>query len=204
MIEGTGFGLTDEGWVLWAWVMGLWAAVQVLHRTGKELPERTRGEESPIAERSVQLSGTTKSTARLIAKRSLLSKYRAKTRTHAFGIVVWLLAAAAAPEAAAVRDGPPITVEVSSLQEFRAAVERATPGSVIRLAPGIFAMSADDPLVTVKGLQGLPDRPIVIQGTRGAGGSRPTIVDGGRSLDGMLGMVERFRQPSGRTPSSTR
>ena len=123
-----------------------------------------------------------------------------RERTLGFGIAIWLLVAAAAPGAAAVRDGPPITVEVSSIQEFRAAAERVTPGSVIRVAPGIFEMSADDPLVSVKGLQGLPDQPIVIQGTRGTGGSRPTIIDGGRSLDAMLGMIERFRQPAGRTP----
>src|SRR4030095_9256899 len=86
-----------------------------------------------------------------------------------------------------------ITVEVSSMQEFRAAAERATPGSVIRVAPGTYAMSADDPLVRVKGLQGLPDRPIVIQGTRGPAGSRPSIIDGGRSLDATLGIIERFR-----------
>ena len=121
--------------------------------------------------------------------------HRTHTRTRAFGIVVWLLAAAAPPGAAAVREGPPITIEVSSMVEFRAAAERATPGSVIRIASGTFAMTADDPLVRVKGLQGLPDRPIVIQGTRGTAGSRPTIIDGGRSLDGMLGMIERFRQP---------
>ena len=126
--------------------------------------------------------------------------HRADSRTRAFGIVVGLLAAAAAPAAAAVRDGPPITVEVSSMQAFRAAAERATPGSVIRVAPGTYSMSADDPLVAVKGLQGSPDRPIVIQGTRGAAGSRPTIIDGGRSLDATLGIIERFRQPGGRTP----
>jgi hypothetical protein len=126
--------------------------------------------------------------------------HRTNERAPAFGIVVWLLVAATAPEALAVRDGPPISVEVSSMQEFRAAAERATPGSVIRVAPGTYSMSADDPLVRVKGLQGRPDRPIVIQGTRGTAGSRPTIIDGGRSLDGMLGMIERFRQPEARTP----
>jgi len=126
--------------------------------------------------------------------------HRANTRTLAFGSVVWLLVAASAPAGAAVRDGPPITIEVSSMREFRAAAERATPGSVIRVAPGIFSMSADDTLVRIKGLQGLPDQPIVIQGTRGAAGSRPTIIDGGRSLDGTLGMIERFRNPNGRAP----
>ena len=126
--------------------------------------------------------------------------YRTNTRTLALGIVVALLVAAATPAAAVVRDGPPITVEVSSMQEFRAAAERATPGSVIRVAPGIFSMTADDPIVRIKGLQGAPDNPIVIQGTRGPEGSRPTIIDGGRSLDATLGMIERFRQPGGRSP----
>jgi hypothetical protein len=122
------------------------------------------------------------------------------TRTLALGIVACVVIGAAANAAAAVRNGPPITVEVSSMQEFRAAAKRATPGSVIRVAAGIFAMTADDPTVRIKGLQGSPDRPIVIQGTRGPGGSRPTIIDGGRSLDATLGMIERFRQPEGRSP----
>ncbi|HET7096033.1 MAG TPA: hypothetical protein VFJ68_01495 [Casimicrobiaceae bacterium] len=126
--------------------------------------------------------------------------HRTRPRTRAFGVVVLLFAATAAPQAAAVRDGPPITVEVSSMDEFRAAAARATPGSIIRIAAGTFAMTADDPLVRIKGLQGSPDRPIVIQGTRGAAGSRPTIIDGGRSIDATLGMIERFRQPEGRTP----
>jgi len=116
------------------------------------------------------------------------------------GIALAILLIGAFPLEAAPRDGPPITVEVSSMQEFRAAAERATPGSVIRIAPGTFSMSADDPLVRIKGLQGSPDQPIVIQGTRGPAGSRPTIIDGGRSLDATLGMIERFRQPGGRAP----
>ncbi len=126
--------------------------------------------------------------------------HRPRPRTRAFGIAVLLVVATAAPHAAAVRDGPPISVEVSSMDEFRAAAARATPGSVIRIAPGIFSMTADDPLVRIKGLQGSPDRPIVIQGTRGTAGSRLSIIDGGRSLDATLGMIERFRQPAGRTP----
>src|SRR6516162_7980479 len=145
-------------------------------------------------------SGSTQGTVRMVAKRSLLGKYHANPRMLALGIVAWLLVAAAPPEAAAVRDGPPITVEVSSMQEFRAAAERATPGSVIRVAPGVLSMTADDPIVRIKGLQGAPDKPIVIQGTRGPEGSRPTIIDGGRSLDATLGMIERFRQPGGRSP----
>lgn len=117
----------------------------------------------------------------------------------AFALVAWILVTAV-PEAAAVRDGPPIAVEVSSLQEFRAAAERATPGSVIRIAPGLFDMTADDPIVRISGLQGSPEQPIVIQGTRGTAGARPTIIDGGRRLDATLGMIERLRLPGRRTP----
>jgi len=126
--------------------------------------------------------------------------HRTNARTRAIGIAAWLLVAMAPPAAMAVRDGPPIEVEVSSMREFRAAAERATPGSVIRIAPGVFSMTADDLLVRIKGLQGSPDRPIVIQGARGAAGSRPTIIDGGRSLDATLGLIERFREPGGRSP----
>jgi len=39
-------------------------------------------------------------------------------------------------DAATPREGPPITIEVSSLQALTQAAERATPGSVIRLAAG--------------------------------------------------------------------
>jgi hypothetical protein len=50
--------------------------------------------------------------------------------------------------------------------------------------PGIFSRTADDLIVRIKGLQGSPDKPIVIQRTRGPTGSRPTIVDGDRRLAG--------------------
>jgi hypothetical protein len=171
-----------------------------LPRTGNDLRERTCDNVVPVGKRSLQFGGSAQGTVRMVAKRSLLGKYHANPRMLALGIVAWLLVAAAPPEAAAVRDGPPITVEVSSMQEFRAAAERATPGSVIRVAPGVLSMTADDPIVRIKGLQGAADKPIVIQGTRGPEGSRPTIIDGGRSLDATLGMIERFRQPGGRSP----
>ena len=62
----------------------------------------------------------------------------------AFGIVVGLLLAAGVTEAVTPRAGPPINVDVSSLQELRQAAERATPGSVIRLAAGTYRLFADD------------------------------------------------------------
>jgi hypothetical protein len=115
------------------------------------------------------------------------------------GIVLALSLIGAPPAAAAPRAGPPINVDVSSLEEFRQALDRATPGSVIRLAAGTYSIFADDPPFTIKGVQGLPDRPIVIQGTRGARLARPTIIDGGRSLDGALKLVERFRLAGARS-----
>ena len=114
-----------------------------------------------------------------------------------FGIVGVLFFAAAA-QAASPGEGVPITVDVSSLRELKQAIERATPGSVIRLAAGTYSMFADDAPIRMKGVRGLPDQPIVIQGALGAAGARPTIIDGGRSLDGVLGMVERVRRPGGR------
>lgn len=106
----------------------------------------------------------------------------------------------AASAAAAPREGPPIKVEVSSLDGLRQALERATPGSVIRLAPGTYPIFADDPPFVIKGVQGLPDNPIIIQGTRGATPTaRATIIDGGRDLDPTLALVERFRRPGSRS-----
>ena len=124
---------------------------------------------------------------------------RARMPMFVFGILAWLFGAAASPEAAAVGDAAPITVEVSSLQELTQAAERATPGSVIRLAAGEYAMFADDAPIRMRGVHGLPDRPIVIQGALGAAGVRPTIIDGGRSLDAALGIVERLQHPGART-----
>ena len=114
------------------------------------------------------------------------------------GIVVGLLLAAGATEAATPRAGPPINVEVSSLQELRLAAERATPGSVIRLAAGTYRLFADDPPIRFSGPQGLPDQPIVIRGSPGPAGSRPTIIDGSRRLEGGLAMVEQFGSSGGR------
>jgi len=122
----------------------------------------------------------------------------ASIRNLIVSIVFVPLLAAAAPETADKRVGRPITIDVSSIQELLHAVERATPGSVIRMAPGTYLMLADDPPLRIKGPQGLPDAPIIIRGTPGPAHSRPTIIDGGRSLDSAIGMIERFGSP-GRT-----
>jgi hypothetical protein len=123
-----------------------------------------------------------------------------RSRLHgiAFGIVLGILLMGS-PAPAEVLKGPPITVEVSSLDELKRALEKATPGSVIRLAAGIYQIYADDPYFLVKGVQGLPDRPIVIQGASAReDGKRPTIIDGGRSLDPMLELQEHYRRPGSR------
>ena len=126
--------------------------------------------------------------------------HRANAPGIIFGIVFGLFLVGASPGAAAPRDGPPLRVEVSSLEELRQALERATPGSVIRLASGTYQIFAEDPSFTIKGVQGLPDQPITIQGTRGtAETARPTIIDGGRRLDPTMALVERFRNPGGRS-----
>jgi hypothetical protein len=123
-----------------------------------------------------------------------------RTPRIVFGIVFALTLAGASPGTAAPREGPPIRVEVSSLEELRQALARATPGSVIRMAAGTYQIFAEDPIFTIKGVQGLPDQPIVIQGTRGtAETARPTIIDGSRRLDATLALVERFRNPDGRS-----
>jgi hypothetical protein len=103
------------------------------------------------------------------------------------------------PAPAAVLKGPPVTVDVSSLDELKRALGTATPGSVIRLAAGIYQIYADDPYFLVKGVQGLPDRPIVIQGAPAReDGKRGTIIDDGRSLDPMLELQEHYRRPGSR------
>jgi hypothetical protein len=57
------------------------------------------------------------------------------------------------------------------------ALANATPGSVIRLAAGIYQIYADDPYFLIKDVQGLPDQPIVIQGAAFTEeGRRPTIA----------------------------
>ena len=117
--------------------------------------------------------------------------------TYACAVAVALYLAVASSATRAAREGPPIMVEVASLQQLRETAERATPGSVIRLAAGIYPILADDPPFIVKGVHGLPDQPIVIRGATGVAGSRPAIIDGSRRLDGMLGMIERFGQPGG-------
>ena len=54
-------------------------------------------------------------------------------------------------------------------------------------------------LLTIKGVQGLPDRPIIIRGDAGSTtNTRPAIIDGGRRLDGTLRLVERIRHPGAR------
>ncbi len=114
------------------------------------------------------------------------------------GVTIGLFGIGASPAATAVRDGPPINVEVSSLEGLRQALDRATPGSVIRLAAGTYQIFADDPPLTIKGVQGLPDRPITIRGDAAARRrARPMIIDGGRRLDGTLA-ARRADSPSGR------
>ena len=101
-------------------------------------------------------------------------------------ILLGLCLMGTAPATATPRKGPPVTVEVSSFEELEKALENATPGSVIRLAAGIYQIYAEDPYFLVKGVQGLPDQPIVIQGAPvSEDGKRATIIDGGRSLDPM-------------------
>jgi len=113
-----------------------------------------------------------------------------------FQMALGLLLGVGLADAATPREGPPITIEVSSLQALTQAAERATPGSVIRLAAGTYQMFADDTPIRFNGLQGLPDRPIIIQGAAGSAGSRPTIIDGSRRLDPALALIEQFG-PSG-------
>jgi hypothetical protein len=115
------------------------------------------------------------------------------------GIVLGLSLMGTAPGTAAPRKGPPIAVEVSSLEELKRALKKATPGSVIRLAAGTYQIFAEDPPFLIKGVEGLPDQPIVIQGTRStAEAPRATIIDGGRSLDDTLGLHEHYRRPGSR------
>jgi hypothetical protein len=105
---------------------------------------------------------------------------------------------------AAPRNGPAITVEVSSLDELRSALDRATPGSVIRLAAGIYQIYSEDHYILVKDVKGLPDQPIIIQGSSaGEDGKRPKIIDGGRSLSpavGAAGALPTSGQPADPTP----
>jgi hypothetical protein len=127
----------------------------------------------------------------------------ARSRPYAvalsIGLVLGLVQFMALPTFGNVLKGPPVTVEVASLDELKQALERATPGSVIRLAAGVYQIYAEDYYTLVKGVQGLPDQPIVIQGTPGRDdASRPTIIDGGRSLDGSLQPHEHYRKPGSR------
>jgi hypothetical protein len=124
-------------------------------------------------------------------------------RVKRLGIVIRIVLAlcllAAAPGTAAPLKGLPVAVEVSSLEELSKALEKATPGSVIRLAAGLYQIYAEDPGFLIKNIQGLPDQPIVIQGAPvREDGKRATIIDGGRSLDPMLGLQEHYRRPGNR------
>jgi hypothetical protein len=124
---------------------------------------------------------------------------RAKPLSIVIGIVLGLCLIGAVSGTAAPRKGLPIAVEVSSLEELKQALEKATPGSVIRLAAGTYQIFAEDPPLHIKGVQGLPDQPIVIQGTPGpAEAQRATIIDGGRNLDDTLGLHEHYRRPGSR------
>jgi hypothetical protein len=121
----------------------------------------------------------------------------AKNITFAF--VVALVFAGAQAGLAAPRKGPPVASEVSTLNELHEALEKATPGSVIRLAAGIYQIYADDPYFLIKDVQGLPDQPIVIQGAASTEeGRRPTILDGGRSLSPMLEVEEHYGKAGSR------
>jgi hypothetical protein len=117
-----------------------------------------------------------------------------------FGLVLAIVQFTAFPASADVLKGPPVTVAVSSLDELKRALQKATPGSVIRLVAGIYQIYAEDPYFLVKGVQGLPDQPIVIQGAPARDdASRPTIIDGGRTLDGSLQLHEHYRNPGSRS-----
>jgi len=125
----------------------------------------------------------------------------ARSRLHgiAFGIVLGILQFLASPAPAEVLKGPPVTVEVSSLDELERALGTATPGSVIRLAAGVYQIYAEDPYFLVKAVQGLPERPIIIQGAPAReDGKRATIIDGGRSLSPILELQEHYRRPGSR------
>ena len=56
-------------------------------------------------------------------------------------ILLGLCLMGTAPATATPRKGPPVTVEVSSFEELEKALENATPGSVMRLAAGIYQIS---------------------------------------------------------------
>jgi hypothetical protein len=121
-------------------------------------------------------------------------------KNTAFAVVVALVFAAAQAGLTAPRKGPPVAAEVSTLKELHEALAKATPGSVIRLAAGIYQIYADDPYFLVEDVQGLPDQPIVIQGAASTEeGTRPTIIDGGRSLSPML-EVEEHNGKAGSRP----
>jgi hypothetical protein len=124
---------------------------------------------------------------------------RSRPYAIALGIVFGLVQFMALPASGDLLKRPPVTAEVSSLDELKRALKKATPRSVIRLAAGVYQIYADDPYFLVKGVQGLPDQPIVIQGAPAReDGRRPTIIDGGRSLDPMLELQEHYRRPGSR------
>jgi hypothetical protein len=123
----------------------------------------------------------------------------AKNCTFAVVIALGLIFVGAQTSLTAPLNGPPAVVEVSTLKELHDALQKATPGSVVRLAAGIYQIYADDPYFLVKNIQGLPDQPIVIQGAASTeDGRRPTIIDGGRSLNPMLELQEHYRKPGSR------
>jgi hypothetical protein len=123
----------------------------------------------------------------------------AKKCTSVFVVAFGLAFAGAHTGITAPLNGPPVVVDVATLKELHAALEKARPGSVVRLAAGIYQIYADDPYFLVKNIQGLPDQPIVIQGAASTeAGRRPTIIDGGRSLNPMLELQEHYRKPGSR------
>ncbi len=70
------------------------------------------------------------------------------------------------PEASDENDGS----AAHPLRTISAAVEKAVPGSVIHVYPGIYRESV------VVDIDGAPDAPITIEGIRGASGSMPVIT----------------------------
>jgi hypothetical protein len=123
--------------------------------------------------------------------------YRYAKRT-ALVVVLGLVAGASAAFTGPVK-APPVLVEVATLHELHEALAKATPGSVIQLAAGVYQIYADDPYLLVKDVKGLPDQPIVIRGAASTENNRrPTIIDGGRSLSPMLELEEHYRKPGSR------
>ena len=119
---------------------------------------------------------------------------RAKPLSIVIGIVLGLCLIGAVSGTSAPRKGLPIAVEASSLEELKQALEKATPGSVVRLAAGTYQIFAEDPPFHIKGVQGLPDQPIVIQGTLSSAGTRFRTLNACRQVpSGTIKVMGRSR-----------